>query len=102
MALAEPGRQDDGHGPVIAGQAHISMIFVHPSVWGRGVGGTLLDGLHREFAARNWTRATVWTRETNAAARGLYESRGYLATSLLQTLPGGEPIVQYARGWAGG
>jgi GNAT superfamily N-acetyltransferase len=42
MALAEPGRDDNGQGRVLEGSAHISMMFVHPSVWRRGIGGELL------------------------------------------------------------
>lgn len=102
MALAEPGGRDDGRGPVVEGRAHISMLFVHPRLWRRGVGVDLLDGLHREFARRAWTQATVWTRETNAPARGLYESRAYRATGLVQTLADGDRILQYRIRLGGG
>lgn len=97
MALAEPGREEHGHGPVIDGHGHISMFFVHPSVWGRGVGGQLLDGLHRAFSRRAWTHATLWTRATNAPAQALYESRGYRRTGQTRRLSDGDRIIQYAR-----
>ena len=36
MALAEPGRAEHGAGAVIPGYGHVSMVFVHPDMWGRG------------------------------------------------------------------
>jgi GNAT superfamily N-acetyltransferase len=47
MALAEPGRAGHGAGAVIPGYGHVSMVFVHPDLWGRGVGAQLLQGLHK-------------------------------------------------------
>ena len=38
MALAEPGRAEHGAGGVLPGYGHVSMVFVHPGMWGRGVG----------------------------------------------------------------
>jgi GNAT superfamily N-acetyltransferase len=38
MALAEPGRTQDGAGAVVPGYGHVSMVFVHPDMWGRGLG----------------------------------------------------------------
>jgi hypothetical protein len=35
MALAEPGRAQDGAGAVIPGYGHVSMVFVHPDIRGR-------------------------------------------------------------------
>jgi len=66
MALAEPGRAQDGAGAVIPGGGHVSMVFVHPDMWGRGVGRQLLQGLHghvgtgcRPPAAAGTTRACI-------------------------------------------
>jgi len=32
MALAEPGRAQDGAGAVTAGYGHVSMVFVRPDM----------------------------------------------------------------------
>jgi GNAT superfamily N-acetyltransferase len=42
MALAEPGRAEHGAGPVIPDYGHVSMVFVHPDLWGHGFGHQLL------------------------------------------------------------
>ena len=68
MALAEPGCAQDGAGAVIAGYGHVSMVFVHPDMWGRGVGRQLLQGLHERASERGWSRTTLWTRASNARA----------------------------------
>lgn len=76
MALAEPGRFDDGAGELDPTLLHISMVFVHPAAQGTGVGSSLL--LHVLDAARSlgYQRAGVWTYSDNTAARRLYESVG--------------------------
>jgi len=94
MALAEPGRADHGVGVVIPGYGHVSMVFVHPDMWGRGLGRQLLQGLHERASARGWSRTTLWTRASNARARGLYEGQGYRRSGHERTLGSGEPILQ--------
>lgn len=42
MALAEPGRFDDGAGELDPSLLHISMVFVHPTAQRTGVGLPLL------------------------------------------------------------
>ena len=95
MALAEPGREHDGTGAIRPGAGHISMVFVAPAWWGLGIGGELLDALHREMRERDWRVASLWTRSSNEWARRLYEGRGYRVTGEVKQLPGGEEILQY-------
>ena len=57
MALAEPGRSEHGAGVVIPGYGHVSMVFVHPDMCGRGVGRQLLQGLHQRASERGWSRS---------------------------------------------
>jgi GNAT superfamily N-acetyltransferase len=97
MALAEPGRAEHGAGAVIPGYGHVSMVFVHPDVWGRGVGGQLLQGLHERASERGWSRTTLWTRASNARAQHLYEGQGYRRSGHEMTLGSGDPIVQLER-----
>jgi GNAT superfamily N-acetyltransferase len=97
MALAEPGRAEHGAGALIPGYGHVSMVFVHPDLWGRGLGGQLLQGLHERASQRGWSRTTLWTRATNARARRLYEAQGYRRSGQETTLGSGDPILQFER-----
>ncbi|MHB8274288.1 MAG: GNAT family N-acetyltransferase, partial [Dermatophilaceae bacterium] len=94
MALAEPGRAEPGAGAVIPGYGHVSMVFVHPDMWGRGVGRQLLQGLHERASERGWRRTTLWTRASNARAQRLYEGQGYRRSGHETTLGSGDPILQ--------
>jgi predicted N-acetyltransferase YhbS len=38
VALAEPGRDQDGAGQSLPELCHISMVFVHPDRWGERIG----------------------------------------------------------------
>ncbi len=95
MALAEPARDRSGAGEIRQRAGHISMVFVDPARWGRGVGGALLDALHLEMQARDWSHLSLWTRSTNARARRLYERRGYRLASEVKQLADGDEIVRY-------
>jgi GNAT superfamily N-acetyltransferase len=97
MALAEPGRTQDGAGAVVPGYGHVSMVFVHPDVWGLGLGGRLLQGLHERAADRGWDRTTLWTRASNVRARRLYEGRGYRTSGRQNTLGDSDLILQFER-----
>lgn len=96
MALLEPQRDKHGAGAVRPCAGHISMVFVDPERWGRGVGGQLLDALHQEMRARGWTTSSLWTRSNNDRARRLYEGRNYQWTGDVQHLRGHE-ILRYER-----
>ncbi len=80
MALAEPGRLDDGTGGLDPTLLHVSMVFVHPATQGIGVGSSLV--LHVLDAARSlgYQRADVWTYRDNTPARRLYEGAGMAIT----------------------
>jgi GNAT superfamily N-acetyltransferase len=96
-ALAEPGRAQDGEGAVIAGYAHVSMVFVHPDFWGRGVGRQLLQGLHQRALEKGWSRMSLWTRTSNVRARRLYEGQGYRTTGRETTIEDGDPVLELER-----
>jgi len=80
MALAEPGRFDDGAGEPDPSLLHISMVFVHPDAQRTGVGLPLV--LHVLDVGRSigCRRVGVWTARENSAARGLYERAGMTLT----------------------
>jgi ribosomal protein S18 acetylase RimI-like enzyme len=80
MALAEPGRFDDGAGELDPSLLHISMVFVRPAAQRTGVGLPLL--LHVLDVARSmgFQRVGVWTAQENSPARRLYERAGMTLT----------------------
>jgi len=80
MALAEPGRREDGAGEPDPSLLHISMVFVRPTAQRTGVGLPLV--LHILEVARSvgCRRVSVWTARENSPARGLYEKAGMTLT----------------------
>lgn len=58
-------------------ESEILNIAVNPSMRGRGLGGRLLDAAIAEVVARGAVAAFLEVRESNAAARALYRSRGF-------------------------
>ena len=52
---------------------YLQDLFVDPAVRGAGVGRNLIDWLIAEMKANRWSRLYWSTRETNHAARGLYD-----------------------------
>ncbi len=99
VALAEPGRADDGSGEVVPGCGHGSMVFVHPDLWGQGLGSTLMAGLHANTDRLGWVRTSLWTRESNERAQRLYLNCGYRPTGRAAALRAGDPIVHLERCW---
>jgi ribosomal protein S18 acetylase RimI-like enzyme len=80
MALAEPGRFDDGAGEPDPSLLHISMVFVHPTAQRSGVGLPLVLHLLDVAGPRGYQRVAVWTAEDNTPARRLYERVGMALT----------------------
>ena len=96
MALGMQGLSDDGAGPPVRGLCHVSMVFVAPDHWGRGLGGQLVDALLTEARSRGYDRAQLWTQADNPRARRLYEGRGFRPSGLEKD-EFGERIVHYQR-----
>lgn len=96
MALTEPWRADGGTGVVVPGRGHVSMVFVRPEHWGRGLGKALMADLQGTVAAcRGWSRTTLWTRESNERAQHLYVTAGYQPTGRVAELPTGERVLEF-------
>lgn len=89
MALAEPGRFEDGAGEPDPSLLHISMVFVRPAAQRTGVGLPLV--LHILDVARSmgYQRVGVWTAQENSPARGLYERAGMTLTGKTAPLRSG-------------
>jgi len=80
MALAEPGRFDDGAGELDPSLLHISMVFVHPTAQRTGVGLPLVLHIFDVARSLGYERVGVWTARENGPARGLYERAGMTLT----------------------
>jgi ribosomal-protein-alanine N-acetyltransferase len=61
----------------VAGEAEVANLAVHPEHRGTGVGGRLLDAALAGMVERGGRVVFLEVRESNAAARALYESRGF-------------------------
>jgi ribosomal protein S18 acetylase RimI-like enzyme len=73
MALAEPGRFDDGAGDPDPSLLHISMVFVLPTAQRTGVGLPLVLHILEVARSLGYERVGVWTARENTPARRLYE-----------------------------
>jgi len=80
MALAEPGRFDDGAGELDPSLLHISMVFVRPGAQRTGVGLPLIRHILEVARPLGYERVDVWTAQENRPARGLYERAGMTLT----------------------
>lgn len=90
-------RDDDGAGAVIAGRCHLSLVFVRPDRWGRGIGGDLVDGALEEARRRGYQRIQLWTHEDNERAQRLYTRRGFARTGRTKDDDTGERIGLWER-----
>jgi GNAT superfamily N-acetyltransferase len=80
MALAEPGRFEDGAGEADSSLLHISMVFVHPTAQRTGVGLPLVLHILDVAHSMGCQRVGVWTARENRPARRLYERAGMTLT----------------------
>jgi GNAT superfamily N-acetyltransferase len=81
MALAEPGRFDDGAGDPDPALLHISMVFVRPAAQRTGVGLPLVLRVLDVARSLGYQRVDVWTARENTPARRLYERAGMTLTA---------------------
>jgi [ribosomal protein S18]-alanine N-acetyltransferase len=77
------GDTDEALGYVVAwfvvSEAEIANVAVAPDARGRKLGGRLLDDVLSAARSRGVTEAFLEVRDSNVAARALYESRGFAA-----------------------
>ncbi|MEU4603008.1 GNAT family N-acetyltransferase [Kribbella sp. NPDC023972] len=96
MALAEPGRADDGTGPELPDLCHVSMVFVDPAHWGRRIGELLLAEVAEVAVHTGARRLQLWTGTRNERAQRLYRRAGFVPTGRVHD-HGGEAIIQLER-----
>lgn len=96
MALIVQARTDGSPGAdPVPGLAHVTMVAVHPSRWGHGLGGAVLSRALTEAHALGYTEAQLWTQATNHRAQRLYERLGWTASGRTTTDEDGEHIRHY-------
>jgi aminoglycoside 6'-N-acetyltransferase I len=76
--------------PDQAPELYIDNMGVAPDLWRRGIGGRLLDELLAWGRERGCSYAWLGTELDNVEARGLYESRGGKAETMVFYELGGE------------
>ena len=57
--------------------AEVRAIYLAPEAAGRGIGRALLAHALADLRGRRFTRATLWTLDTNERARRFYEAAGW-------------------------
>ncbi len=62
----------------VADEGEIANLAVAPGAWGTGIGRALLDASIGEAAARGLKAVYLEVRDSNARARHLYGSRGFV------------------------
>jgi GNAT superfamily N-acetyltransferase len=92
MALAEPGRFDDGAGDPDPSLMHISMVFVRPAAQRTGVGLPLVLHIFEVARSMGYQRVGVWTARENGPARKLYERAGMIHTGKTAPLRSSEQL----------
>lgn len=94
MALAEPGKLNDGAGEPDPSLLHISMVFVHPTAQRTGVGLPLVLHIFDVARSMGYQRVGVWTAQENTPARRLYERAGMTPSGNIARLQSGL-VLQY-------
>jgi GNAT superfamily N-acetyltransferase len=97
IAAGFDAREDDGAGAVIPGLVHLSLVFVRPAHWGRGLGGRLVDAALAEAERRGHAQIQLWTHEDNVRGQRLYASRGFVRQGRRKEDDRGEPIALWVR-----
>lgn len=77
-------------------RADVVSMWVRPDCRGVGVGRALLSEVIEWARDHGAARADLWVTETNAAARGLYRSLGFIETGETQPLPSHPELLEYA------
>jgi ribosomal-protein-alanine N-acetyltransferase len=67
---------------IVADELHINNLAVRPECRGAGVGRTLLESVFHHAVALGARRATLEVRQSNAAARKLYERLGFSVAAI--------------------
>ncbi|MET7426523.1 GNAT family N-acetyltransferase [Dactylosporangium sp. NPDC005555] len=93
QALAQDGASADP----LPGVTHVTMVAVHPAHWRRGLGGAVVTRAEAEARRLGYTRAQLWTQQSNERAHHLYTGLGWILSGRSKTDDHGEQIRHYTR-----
>lgn len=79
FAVIRPSRDEDADEDTVG---ELDTIYSLPSVWGRGVGRTLMAAALDALREAGFTEATLWTAEENHRPRRIYEAAGWRSDGL--------------------
>lgn len=100
VGFASIGPSRDG-GAVPLRSAELYALYLHPNVWGRGVGYALWNVALQELRVAEYADVKLWVLEANARARSFYERIGFQlepgATRALEREGAVLPEVRYCR-----
>lgn len=65
---------DEDAGPTVG---EVDACYVHPSVWGKGVGQALLSAAVAHLRASGFEEATLWTEHRNHRPLRFYRAAGW-------------------------
>ena len=97
VAQGGPAREDGGTGPAVPGRCHLSMVFVLPDRWGRGIGSRLVESAVAVAAGLGYDTVQLYTHEDNQRAQRLYASKGFERDGDVRPDAWGEPVGRWAR-----
>lgn len=81
------GERLDGARRELDGTYVVPLLAVHPSAWGRGLGGALMSRIVEEVPGRLWLQTT----DADTPARRLYLRRGWRPVGHGPDAPNGRP-----------
>ena len=73
-------RAEGGAGVPVEGLAHIGLVAVSPTHWGRGIGKMLMQSGIDKIRSADYTSVQLWVRDDNTRASRLYKSLGFRVT----------------------
>lgn len=81
-----------------AGVGELEGIYLHPSLFGQGLGRRLMELALERLRARGHSEAVLWVIDGNHRAERFYQAAGWSREDILRTHPRlGVPLRRYRR-----
>ncbi len=94
VGFAHAGPSGDTDAPPLTGE--IVTIYLHPDVWGQGLGRQLQDEVLRRLTRDGFRSATLWMLATNDRARRFYLRQGWSLIEGQRTQEfGGQEVIDH-------